>query len=156
MYWATKPLKRAHTSQGTHGHGAGTLSIMLRPDGSRVYALPEEVPEWNPEEPTPESTEEMTEFYESDPEEDEDYSPAPSEVCRAELAVITAKVLTPRQHEAFYLAHVDGLPTAEVARRMHITYDTARKTIQDARHKVEAATGVDNLPNRNRGWGVAA
>jgi DNA-directed RNA polymerase specialized sigma24 family protein len=215
VYWATKPLKRAHTSQGTHSHGTGTLSLMLRADGSRVYelpegtvapglgdtsaamvrerqkmnggrkrretvtdfsdptaeeaigtmgkmmdeledaAIPEEIPEWSPEEPTPESTEEMAEFLESDPEMDEDFSPSLLDPFRAELGAITAEALTDRQHEAFYLAHVDGMSNADVAEAMGIKTDTARKLVLEARRKVQTATG-QRLPNRNRGWGMAA
>jgi DNA-directed RNA polymerase specialized sigma24 family protein len=143
----------ADFSDPTAEEAIGTLGEMI--DELEDAAIPEEVPEWNPEEPAPESTDEMIEYLESDPEVDEDFSPSLLDPFRSELGAITAEVLSPRQREAFYLAHIDGMPNADVAEFMGIKTDTARKLVLDARKRIEVATGK-RLPNRNRGLGMAA
>ena len=175
---ATAGIKRAHTSQISYRRGLNSLSIMERADGSEVYALPERVKvdaSWGTtpraitrerqrmageragretvldfSDPTAEEALKRLDGWQDDPELGN------LDRCRAELDKLTARILTPRQRQAFYLAHVRGLPNDEVAALMGIRPDTARKAVLDARHKVEDATGVEHLPNRDRGRGVAA
>jgi hypothetical protein len=99
------------------------------------------------------SDNEVVESYDEAYDEGEE-APTGAELCRREWEEKIAPKLSEHELPAFLLAYFDGLSNGEIADRMGIAYDTARKLVLKARYKVEARTGR-KLPNRNRGKGSA-